>query len=289
MKMLKKTIIRISRAKLYLRRAVSFVRHGGVHICTPNYVNCENRHSDKVVLVTGGGGGIGFAAAQKLVNEGAKVIITGRNSDKLRSAVEKIGGDRIANYQWDVTDIGNMSSHLDHIDSIFDRKVNVVINNAGVNNTSRIPDVSEKDWDEVYATNSKAVFFLCQEMCRRWLVDGDSTTKKIINISSQGAFVGATFPYRMSKWDVAGLTQGLALQYASSQIVVNGVAPGIAATDMQPGFSARDDNNLFTPLVPLQRCAIPEEIGELISFMVSDSANFIVGQTIVMDGGYSIK
>jgi NAD(P)-dependent dehydrogenase (short-subunit alcohol dehydrogenase family) len=252
-------------------------------------VNNEERHCDKVVLLTGGGSGIGFETAKKLVHEGARVIITGRNVEKLQSAVAKIGGGRIKYYEWDLSCISGISSHLDHVDSLFDRKINVLVNNAGVNNSSRIPHVSEKDWDEVYQTNSKAVFFLSQELCRRWVAKSDQSIRKIINISSQGAFVGATYPYRMSKWDVAGLTQGLGLQYAPAGIIVNGVAPGIVATEMQPGFVSRKDNNFYTSLVPLGRCAIPEEISELVSFMVSDAANFIVGQTIVMDGGYSIK
>jgi NAD(P)-dependent dehydrogenase (short-subunit alcohol dehydrogenase family) len=288
-KFFRKMIILLRGLPLYLRRMISFMRYGGVHACTLRIVDYSERLAGKVVLVTGGGSGIGFASAEKMVREGARVIITGRNEEKLVAAVAQIGGERIKYHRWDLSNLNGLTDHLDICDALFDEPVNVLINNAGINNAGRIPNVTEEEWDAVYATNSKAVFFLCQEMCRRWTAGKSKGNKKIVNISSQAAFVGAAYPYRMSKWDVAGFTQGIALQYASSGIIVNGVAPGIIRTPMQPGFEMRADDNLYTPLVHLGRCAKPEEIAELVAFIVSDSANFIVGQTILADGGYSLK
>jgi 3-oxoacyl-[acyl-carrier protein] reductase len=111
--------------------------------------------------------------------------------------------------------------------------------------------------------------------------------KKIINVSSQGGFVGATYPYRMTKWDVAGFTQGLGLKQAPFGIIVNGVAPGILDTKMQPEFN--NTENKFSKHNPLNRAALPIEIAELILFLISDSCNYIVGQTILCDGGYSLN
>lgn len=94
----------------------------------------------------------------------------------------------------------------------------------------------------------------------------------------------------MTKWDVAGLTQGLGIKLAPYGIIVNGIAPGIINTDMQSGLlSQRKNDNIYCNLTPLKRFALPTEIAELAIFLLSDSGSFIVGQTIVSDGGFSIK
>ena len=112
--------------------------------------------------------------------------------------------------------------------------------------------------------------------------------KKIINISSQGGFVGATYPYRMVKWDVRGLTEGLGKSLIKDNIIVNAIAPGVVKTSMQE-FSLNQGDNLFTTQNPIQRVCLPEEIAELALFLASDASNFIIGQTIVCDGGYTLK
>lgn len=112
--------------------------------------------------------------------------------------------------------------------------------------------------------------------------------RKIINISSQGGFVGATYPYRMSKWDIVGLTAGLGKEMAQHNIIVNGIAPGVVLTNMQQKFQDQGDN-VFCNQNPMQRFAYPEEIAELAIFMISDVSNFITGQTILCDGGFTLK
>ena len=112
--------------------------------------------------------------------------------------------------------------------------------------------------------------------------------RHLINISSQGGFVGATYPYRMSKWDIRGLTAGLGLQMAPYGVLVNGIAPGVVKTSMQ-SFALEQGNNTYCKQNPLERVALPEEIAEFIVFMLGDACNFMVGQTVVLDGGYSLK
>ena len=111
---------------------------------------------------------------------------------------------------------------------------------------------------------------------------------KIINISSQGGFVGATYPYRMSKWDIVGLTRGLGLSLIDKNIIVNSIAPGVVRTEMQEHYFRQGDN-VYSDENPIKRFAYPEEIAQLAIFMMSDLSNFIVGQTIVCDGGYTLK
>ncbi|MEM1144905.1 MAG: SDR family oxidoreductase [Pseudomonadota bacterium] len=242
----------------------------------------------KRVLITGGGSGIGLSIATRFVSMGATVLITGRSAQKLDAARSSLGDDRLKTAVWDIADIGTVASCVAHAGTLLGGHIDVLINNAATIDVVDFPNVPEESWDKIYGTNSKGLFFLSQEVCKTWLDDDATLGKKIINISSQGAFVGATYPYRMSKWDVAGFTQGLALKMAPHGVIVNGIAPGIVATAMQPGLQSQDDN-AFLPLNPIGRHALPEEIAELALFMASDLSNFIVGQTIVCDGGFSLK
>lgn len=166
--------------------------------------------------------------------------------------------------------------------------IDILINNAGIQPSEFFPNVSENEWDKIYAINSKAVFLISQAMCKRWIDENIKVGyKKIINISSQGGFIGATYPYRMSKWDVRGLTQGLGKTMVKHRVLVNGIAPGVIRTSMQE-FAIGQKNNCYCNQNIVQRFALPEEIAELATYLASDSCTFIVGQTILCDGGASI-
>lgn len=242
----------------------------------------------KRILVTGGSSGIGFSIAKKCLQEGAIVLITGRNEDKLHQAVQEINNVQLKSLIWDVSDVLLIKERVAKAKILLGGEIDVLVNNAGVFNGMQFPNVSEQVWDKVYATNSKGLFFLTQWVCDQWMKNKNTQLKKILNISSQGGFVGATYPYRMTKWDVAGFTQGLGIKLAPYGIIVNGIAPGIIATGMQEGC-VKQKENIFHPYNPLERFALPEEIAELAVFLMSDATNFIVGQTIVCDGGFSLK
>ncbi len=119
-------------------------------------------------------------------------------------------------------------------------------------------------------------------------MEPSSSPKKIINIASQGGMVVANNAYRMTKWDIRGLTKYLGAAYSQNGIITNAIAPGIILTDMQPSFK-KQGNNLFTNLNPSHRLGLPEEIAELAIYLSSNAANFIVGETICCDGGYNIR
>ena len=263
-------------------------RVGGCSTFTIAKINYGQVLKEKKILVTGGSTGIGLAIAKKFIQEGALVIITGRNEDKLKAASLEINSDNLKTIVWDVADISIITSKIDECIALLDGDIDILINNAGILNTVQFPDVLEANWDDIYKINHKGLFFLSQSITKKWLSGNSYKIKKIINISSQGGFVGATYPYRMTKWDVAGLTQGLGLKLAPHGIIVNGIAPGIVATAMQRGTLLQGENN-FCQHNPLGRFAIPEEIAELALFMASDASNFIVGQTILCDGGFSLK
>lgn len=276
-----------TRLALAVRSGVKAYKYGGVANFTITQVEYTNLLEGKRILITGGTSGIGLALAKKCVDLGAIVIITGRNQSKLDHVISNSSNRNLFGICWDVRDIRIIEDQLKECRSKLGGDIDVLVNNAGVIDTTDFFNVNEEAWNQVYDTNSKGVFFLTQAVCNQW-VKNNSKVRKVINISSQAGYVGATYPYRMSKWDIAGLTQGLGLKLCNKGIIVNGIAPGIVATKMQPQLE-NQEGNIYCPHNPIKRFAIPEEIAELGVYLISDASNFIVGQTIVCDGGFSIK
>lgn len=276
--MIKKAIEKLKNFKQYMK-------YGGITHVSVNYVSKAYAMNGKRILISGGGSGIGLAIARKLIDEGAYVVITGRHNGKLQDAVSSIGSPNVHPLQMDISRPSEMISKIDEVESLLGGKIDILVNNAGTYARTHFPYVTEDDWERVYDTNSKGTFFLTQEMCKRWKDNSLENPKKIINITSQGAFVGANNAYRMSKWDIRGLTMFLGQSLSSKGIIVNSIAPGLIMTDMQPEFQKQGEN-YHTNLNRLHRLAKPEEIAELAVFLMGDSANFIVGQTILCDGGY---
>lgn len=263
-------------------------RDGGIQSITINELSAGELLKDKNIVITGGGSGIGFAIAKAALKQNANVIITGRNLNKLLLAKKKLNQDHVYCLEWDIADITIAEQKILECENILQSPIDVLVNNAGIQPQKFFPDVDEKEWDDVYSTNSKGTFFICEAMCKSWMKEPVRAYRKIINLSSQGGFVGATYPYRMSKWDIRGLTEGLGLQMADYGILVNGIAPGVVRTKMQ-SFSMKQGNNMYCNQNPLLRVALPEEIAELAVFMMSDSCNFMTGQTILVDGGFTLN
>ncbi len=240
-----------------------------------------------LVLITGGSDGIGLSMARRFVEEGATVVITGRNSLKLSHAKDIIQSDRLFTIVWDASDISVIPQKIEEIEKMTCKQVSVLINNAGTYSKTQFPHTTSDDWDFVYNTNLKSLYFISQYFINLWLNETNQGVRKIINISSQGGMVVANNAYRMTKWDIRGFTKYLGT-FASKGIIANAIAPGIILTNMQPSFK-KQGNNLFTKLNPVNRLGLPEEIAELAIFLSCNASNFIVGETICCDGGYNIK
>jgi len=278
----------LGRIPLMVMSLKDICKHGGYVSVDVGVIEYGELLKGKKILITGGSSGIGLCIAKKCIQLGADVVITGRSLEKLAVAATEISSPHLHFLEWDIADIALIEGKLQEVLGLVGGQLDVLINNAGMLSKRVFPNVSEVDWDAVYAVNSKGLFFLTQTLSKIWIDTPGLGTKKIINLSSQGGYVGATYPYRMTKWDIAGLTQGLGLKLAPFGILVNGIAPGIVGTNMQKNYVGQGDNR-FCELNPLGRFALPEEIAELVAFLLSDAANFFVGQTFVCDGGYSLK
>lgn len=278
---------KIRRLFASVRFAKQFYRSGGCVFANVSYIQYDNILLNKRILVTGGSSGIGLAMTKKFLSCGAKVVITGRNEKKLQDALNEINNPNCFSLPWDLTDISICDSKLENCITLLGGDIDILVNNAGIPPAKVWGNVDENEWDRIYSTNLKGMFFLTQSCVAKW-GNVSNFYRKIINISSQGGFVGATYPYRMVKWDIRGLTEGLGKTLVDRKIIVNGIAPGVVKTAMQ-NFSLQQGDNLYTNQNPINRVCLPEEIAELACFLASDASNFIVGQTIVCDGGYTLR
>lgn len=257
---------------------------GGVTQACIAQINYGEILKNKRVLVTGGSAGIGLAIAKKCLSEGACVLITGRDIKKLELASRELNSPELNFLEWDVSDVRLIPEKLDQAVALLNGPIDILVNNAGVLFGSRFASVTESEWDYVYAVNSKGVFFLTQAVTNRWVEKNRSG--KVINISSTSGFRAIPSLYGMTKWDLVGLTAGLGKTLFPLGINVNGIAPGRTATAM---LRKSASDNLYDSHTSAKRFGLPEEIAELALFLMSDAASFMAGQTIVCDGGYSLK
>jgi len=268
---------------MFLKAIKQCWKVGGITKVEIKQINYGNILASKNILITGGSRGIGLAIAKKCISEGANVIITGRNEEHLKKTLKEINSNRLKYVVWDHAIVENCKEKLNECYGLLElSRLDVLINNAGVcMQPLNFFQTTELLWDQTYSVNSKGLFFLTQTFCDHCMKKKQPA--KVVNISSQGGLLPAPHPYRMTKWDIIGLTKGLGKQLAPHGIIVNGVAPGMIATDM----IMRDDDNVFSELQPNGRLGVADEIAELVLFLVSGAADNIVGQTIVCDGGYT--
>lgn len=240
----------------------------------------------KRAIITGAGSGIGLAIAKKYCEEGASVLITGRNEEKLKKAGMETG--RPIQYMvWDVRDFEHCRKHIEEVSEILGGPIDILVNNAGVLTQNDFVwnylDLTPDEWDYVMDTNCKGMFFMCQNMVKHMLKN--SVKGHIVNITSEMGFRPACVTYGISKWGTVGMTKGLGMMLASRNIVVNGIAPGAITTEM---MQWKEGDSTFRESHANKRFGFPVEIANLAAYLGSDLADNIVGEVILCDGGSSL-
>jgi NAD(P)-dependent dehydrogenase (short-subunit alcohol dehydrogenase family) len=244
------------------------------------------RLEGRVALVTGAGGGIGAATARRFAREGATVVVNDVDMELARPVVTELQkeGARALSIAADVTARTDVEAMVDHVVGEFGR-LDVLVNNAGVNRDAMSHKMTEEQWDQVLAVNLKGTFLCAQAVLAGMRERGWGRVINTSSVASLGNIGQAN--YAASKAGVIGLTRTLALEYAKYGITVNCVAPGPVMTRMLAGVPEAIREKIVAK-VPVGRIARPEEIAAVHAFLASEDAAFITGQVLFVDGGMSV-
>lgn len=240
------------------------------------------------VLITGGSKGIGKDIAIAFAKLGADVVITGRNESDLAAAAEELQHIH-PNCSYLAGDMQDVQSVYSMVDEAVARMggLDVLVNNAGVNIPKPALEVTEEDWNRVLDTNLKGTFFCAQRAGKYMTTAGKG---RVINIVSQMAFVGyiKRAAYCSSKGGAVQLTKALAIEWAPFNVKVNAVAPTFIETDFTSKmFQDKEFYDDVLSRIPLRTLAQPSDVTGAVLFLASDMANFITGETIKVDGGWT--
>jgi len=245
------------------------------------------RLDGKRALVTGGGRGIGLAAASALAQAGAHVTLAARTLAEIEAAASAIRtrGDQAEALQLDVTDLDAVRRTIATTEA-FD----VLINNAGTNRPALLMDVKIEDFDFIMGLNVRAAFFMAQAVARRLLEA--KRAGSIINISSQMGHVGAArrTVYCASKHAMEGFTKAMAIELAPHNIRVNSLGPTFLETPMtRPFFENKAFRDEVLGKIKLGRLGQLEELTGAIVFLASDASSLMTGSALVLDGGWTAE
>jgi len=244
--------------------------------------------SGKIALVTGGSRGIGFSTGKILSENGATVVITGKDSERLKKAAKKI-----PNSIGIVADIRNTKDVKNVVSKTIEKfgRLDILVNNAGIfPKIKQLHEIDEDEWNEVLDVNLTGQFRFTKEAIPHL----QKTSGSIINISSDAglkAYQGFNADaYSASKAALIILTKCWALEYSKNKIRVNCICPGVVDTDMtKPFLKTQTDKEFMNNEHPLGRIGQPEEIAKAIMYFVSDDASWTTGAVLAVDGGESIK
>ncbi len=245
------------------------------------------RFKGQVVLVTGSARGIGKEIADTFAKDGATIIISDINAESAATTSEEFvkQGYNSASFDCDVT---NFESVKEMVNKILDKykRIDILVNNAGITKDNLLLRMSENEWDAVLNTNLKGVFTCTKVVIKSML---KAKKGKIVNIASIIGVVGnaGQANYAASKAGIIGFTKSIAKEFASRGITANAVAPGYIKSDMTEKLSDKAYEEIFKS-IPLQKLGTPKDVANVCLFLASSDADYITGQTIIVDGGMAI-
>ncbi|CAM3313506.1 3-oxoacyl-ACP reductase [Pseudomonas floridensis] len=244
-----------------------------------------NRFTEKVVLVTGAGSGIGEATAKRFAREGAKVVLVGRNEEKLNKVVAQLEGEGHLVRATDVADLSDVEALFKQVASQFGR-LDVLVNNAGIVKSGKVTELEVQDWKELMSVDLDGVFY-CTRTAMPALIASKGNIVNVSSVSGLGGDWGMSF-YNAAKGAITNFTRALAMDHGADGVRVNAVCPSLTRSELTEDML--DNQALmakFKERIALGRAAEPEDIGDVIAFLASDDARFVTGVNLPVDGGLS--
>ena len=272
----------------WVKHLREYIKRGGEVHFECSFVSCGQELKDRRILITGGSSGIGLAIAKRCLHEGAGVLITGRNLDKLKIAQRELATDKVHIMQWDINDVVSVDKNIKQAESILGGELDILVNNAGVSNRQTPEMLTLDAWKRIIDINLTGTLFVMKGMCDRWA--RSQRHGVILNIGSTAGVALAVDAYGASKSALMQLTRGWAKFYAPKGIRINALAPGvIVGTDINAlQRSISTVGNLYCESYPSRRFGVPEEVAESALFLISDRSAYMFGQTLVLDGGATL-
>ena len=246
--------------------------------------------SGKTALITGSSQGIGFALARGLAQQGANVILNGRDQQRLASAAEELAaeGFSVESARFDVTEGSSCAEGVAALENKVG-KIDVLINNAGMQFRAPLEDFPAEQWEALFRTNVSSVFYVSQAVARGMIRRGAGKIINIASVQSELARPGIA-PYTATKGAVRNLTRGTCTDWAKYGLQINAIAPGYFKTPLN---KALVENSEFTVWLeqrtPARRWGSVDELIGAAVFLASDASSFVNGHTLAVDGGISVS
>jgi len=242
---------------------------------------------DQIALITGSARGIGKQIALTMAQEGATVIISDINAEEAQKTCQEFQkqGYRADQYACNVTDLKSVENMVNKIVDKY-KRIDILVNNAGITKDNLLLRMNENEWDAVIAVNLKGVFNCTKVVTKSML---KAKKGKIVNIASIIGIMGnaGQCNYAASKAGIIGFTKSIAREFASRGITANAVAPGYIQTEMTDKLTDKAREEIFKT-IPLGQLGTPQDVAGVCRFLASHDADYITGQTIVVDGGMAI-
>lgn len=241
---------------------------------------------EKKIIITGASRGIGREIAKTLAREGYTIIANYNKSEREAQKLKKELQEENKEIDIYKANIANEEETQEMIKYVIKKykKIDVLINNAGIDKIQLVTEVTKKDWNEIINTNLYGTFYISQQAAKNMIQNKQG---KIINISSIWGQIGASMEvvYSISKAGVDGLTKALAKELGPSGIQVNSIAPGFIKTEMNSNFNEQEINEIKDE-IPLQKLGECTDIAKCVKWLIED--NYVTGQVIAINGGWSI-
>jgi 3-oxoacyl-[acyl-carrier protein] reductase len=250
-------------------------------------VSLDDAHAvGRNALVTGGAVGIGRSISLALAADGVNIVVADLDMEGARRTARKVEqlGVRGIGSEMDVAHVENHRAYIAHLEADFG-PIDILVNNAGVTSTTKLLEMTPQEWDFVVGVDCRGTFFLTLAVYERMLA---RRSGRIISVASISGERGARFAgahYSISKAGVIMMTRVFALHAADSGVTVNAVSPGIIDTEM----TARPGTEVDPRDVPMNRMGAPADVAAAVTFLASDRASYITGQTLSVNGGQSMR